>query len=287
MTEEQRMRPAVFIPNVITTASMLFGFYSIQQSFHGNFVHATWALLIAAILDSLDGRIARLVKGTSEFGEEYDSLADLVSFGIAPAMVAICWGLEKWFGEAGWAIGFIYLAGAAIRLARFNVLIGDEQSKSYFKGMPSPTAAGIPVVSVMVYNKYVSPGALEYRTVAIIYAIAVALAGVLMVSPIRFRTFKDIKFTKYGLHWPLLGVVAILTCLYLWPQATLFGGLFAYLSWAFLEELLMLRPKEKELRAKRREARRKRREARRLRRQQEREARMKLVEGSKEESQNG
>lgn len=286
MTEEKTLRPAVFIPNAITTASMLFGFYSIQQSFHGNFVHATWALLIAAILDSLDGRIARLVKGTSEFGEQYDSLADLISFGLAPAIVAICWGLQKYFGELGWALGFVYLAGAAIRLARFNVLIGDEESKSYFKGMPSPCAAGIPVVSVMVYNKYVSPGILEYRTLAIIYAVAVALAGVLMVSPIRFRTFKDIQFAKYGIHWPLLGVVAILVCLLLWPQTTLFGGLCAYLSWAFLEELFILRPKEKELRVKRREARRKRREARKARKRAEREARMKVIEGTKEE-QNG
>jgi len=286
MTEEKRVRPSVLIPNAFTTASMLFGFYSIQQSFHGNFIHATWALLIAAILDSLDGRIARMVKGTSEFGEEYDSLADLVSFGIAPAILAVRWGLEKHFGELGWAIGFIYVACTAIRLARFNVLIGDAESKSYFKGMPSPTAAGIPVVSVMVYNRYVSQTALEYHTVAIIYLVAVGIAGVLMVSPIRFRTFKDIHFTKYGLHWPLLGVVAIITCLFLWPQATLFGGLFAYLGWAFLEELLILRPQEKELRAKRREARRKMKEARRAKKQAEREARMRVVEG-KREDQNG
>jgi len=290
MTEEKRIRPTVFIPNAVTTASMLFGFYSIQQSFEGNFIHATWALLIAAILDSLDGRIARLVKGTSEFGEEYDSLADLISFGLAPAILAVRWGMAKYFGDLGWAIGFVYLAAAAIRLARFNVLIGDEQSKSYFKGMPSPCAAGIPVVTVMVYNKYVSPEQAGNYYLALIYLIAVALAGVLMLSPIRFRTFKDIKFTKYGVRWPLFGFVIILTCLFVRPQATLFGGLFAYLGWAFLEEVLMLRPKEKELRAKRRETRRKRREARRAGRQAEKEARMKLIAGNKdqkEDRQNG
>ncbi len=284
MSEPRRIRPTVFIPNAVTTASMLFGFYSIQQSFHGEFVHATWGLLIAAVLDSLDGRIARLVKGTSEFGEQYDSLADLISFGVAPAILAIRWGLDQYFGETGWVIGFIYLAGAAIRLARFNILIGEEMSKSYFKGMPSPCAAGIPVLTVMVYNKYVGPGELAYPLAANIYLVAVVVAGLLMVSPIRFRTFKDIKFAKYGIHWPLFGVAVILGCLFRWPQATLFGGLFAYLGWAFLEELLILRPKEKELRAKRREARRKRREARRARKLAQKEAKMHLIEGKKEDS---
>jgi len=283
MTEEKRMRPAVFIPNAITTASMLFGFYAIQQSFHGQFVRATWGLLIAAVLDALDGRIARLVKGTSEFGEQYDSLADLTSFGLAPAILAIRFGLDKYFGELGWAVGFIYLAGAAIRLARFNTLIGEEISRSYFKGMPSPCAAGIPVISAMVYTKYVANSELQYETLAYIYLFAVAAAGFLMVSPIRFRTFKDIKFTKYGLTLPLFIASVLLACLFLRPQLTLFGGLFAYLGWAFLEELFILRPKEKELRAKRREARRKRREARRARKQAQREAKMQLIEGRKED----
>ncbi len=289
MTEPRIIKPAIFIPNAVTTASMLFGFYSIQQSFEGNFIHATWALLIAAILDSLDGRIARLVKGTSEFGEQYDSLADLISFGIAPAILAVRFGMAGYFGDLGWAIGFVYLAAAAIRLARFNVLIGDEQSKSYFKGMPSPCAAGIPVVSAMVYTKYAGPGPLGNYYLALAYLIAVAIAGLLMISPIRFRTFKDIKFTKYGIRWPLFGFVIILACLFIRPQATLFGGLIAYLTWAFLEETLILRPKEKELRAKKREARHKRREARKARKREERDARMKVIPGErgKEEQKNG
>jgi len=284
MIEERKSRRgAILIPNAITTAAMAFGFYSIQQSLQGNFIHATWALFISAILDSLDGKIARLVKGTSEFGEQYDSLADLVSFGLAPGFLAISWGLGRFFGELGWAVGFVYLAGAAIRLARFNTLIGAEQSRAYFKGIPSPVAAGFPVVPVMVYSKYVSPIGLEHYALGIIYLFAVAGAGFLMVSPIRFRTFKDLQYTKYGIVPPLLGVVIILSALFVRPQLTLFGGLVAYLTWAFLEELLVLRPKEKELRAKRREARRKRREERKLRRRAERETKIRVIPGEQEE----
>jgi len=284
---ERKRKGALFLPNAITTASMLFGFYSIQQSILGNFINASWAILIAAVLDALDGRIARLVKGTSEFGEEYDSLADLVSFGLAPAILAIRWGLERFFGELAWAVGFIYLAGAAIRLARFNVLIGTEQSRTYFQGMPSPCASGLPVTPVMVYTKYVANSPLEFYSVAVAYLIAVVGAGVLMVSPIRFRTFKDIQFTKYGIHLPLFGFVIILACLFLWPQATLFGATIAYISWAFLEEFLIIRPKEKEIRAKRSEARRRRREERRQKKLKEKEAKMRIIAGEKEERKDG
>jgi CDP-diacylglycerol---serine O-phosphatidyltransferase len=286
MTEtdhEARRRSAIFLPNAITTASMFFGFYSMQQSMEGNFVHATWALMIAAVLDSLDGRIARLVKGTSEFGEQYDSLADLVSFGVAPAILAIRWCLNDQFGEFGWAASFIYLAGAAIRLARFNVLIGEEQSRSYFKGMPSPCAAGLAVIPVMVYNKYYSIGPCEFFPVAVVYLASVVGAGILMVSPVRFRTFKDVHFTKYGLALPLFIFVLLLTSIFLRPQATFFGGLIAYLAWAFIETFLMLRPREKDQRAKRRELRRKKREARKLRKQQIKEERMRVISGDKQE----
>jgi len=279
---QKRRRGAVFLPNIVTTASMFFGFYSIQQSILGNFIYASWSLLIAAVLDALDGRIARLVQGTSEFGEEYDSLADLVSFGLAPAILAIRWALAGHFGELGWAVGFIYLAGAAIRLARFNVLIGTEQSRSFFQGMPSPCAAGLPVTPVMVYTKYLGNGPLEFYSWAIVYLVAVTSAGILMVSPIRFRTFKDIKFTKYGIHLPLFGFAVIMSLLFLFPQATLFGATFAYISWAFLEEFLILRPKEREIRKKRREGRRRRRQERKLKKQKERQARIQLVSGQGE-----
>jgi CDP-diacylglycerol--serine O-phosphatidyltransferase len=284
MTEaENHRRSAIFLPNAITTASMFFGFYSMQQSMEGNFVHATWALFIAAIMDSLDGRIARLVKGTSEFGEQYDSLADLVSFGVAPAILAIRWSLNG-FGEFGWAASFIYLAGAAIRLARFNVLIDDEGwSKSYFKGMPSPIAAGLAVIPVMVYNKYVALGACAIHAVAIVYLCCVVAAGFLMVSPVRFRTFKDVHFTKYGTALPLFIFVILLTCIFLRPQATFMGGLVAYISWAFIETFFMLRPKERDLRAKRKELRRRKREERKIRKQKMREEKMRLVGTEKKE----
>ena len=151
--------------------------------------------------------------------------------------------------------------------------------------MPSPTAAGLAVIPVMVYNKYWHQGACDTHWVAIAYLIGVISAGVLMVSPVRFRTFKDIHFTKYGAALPLFIFVLLLTAVFLRPQATFFGGLVAYLSWALFETMFILRPKEKELRAKRREQRKRKREERKLRKAKKREEKMRLISrtGDKEE----
>jgi CDP-diacylglycerol---serine O-phosphatidyltransferase len=191
--------------------------------------------------------------------------------------------LQGNFGEMAWVAGFIYLACAAIRLARFNILIGEELSRSYFKGVPSPMAAGVAVVPAMAYMRYVQPGPLTAYFVAVFYLIALVGAGILMVSPIRFRTFKDIHFTKYGVHWPMLAVVLYLAITKLHPQATFLVTLCVYYLWGFIEEIFILRPKEKELRMKRRETRKKRREARKLKKQAARESKMRVVGGGKGE----
>jgi CDP-diacylglycerol--serine O-phosphatidyltransferase len=214
---------------------MLAGFYSIYHSFSFHFHHATWALMAALALDTLDGRIARLTKTTSAFGAQYDSMADLISFGFAPACLAHFWGFHTVFGECGWFIAFIYFACTAIRLARFNVLIDSEESRKFFKGMPGTIAAGIPVMTVMVYLRYFDDGPLKNTTGTIVYLIAVLLAALFMVSNIRFRTFKDVNFLKYGRLPVIAGVIVILTMLVFIFQITLLAGTIAYLIWGIVE----------------------------------------------------
>jgi CDP-diacylglycerol--serine O-phosphatidyltransferase len=272
-----RRRGMIFLPNAITTAAMLSGFYSIQQSITGRFDHAAWALLLAAVLDMLDGRVARLTKSTSEFGEQYDSLADLISFGVAPAFLAFYWGLQTVFGELAWAVVFIYPTCAAIRLARFNVLTGSEESRKFFKGMPSPCAAGIPVIPVMVYLKYFGQGALTGSFAAGIYLVSVIVGALLMVSNIRFRTFKEINFTRYGMAPALAGLAVILSLLLVYPQATLFASLIAYLVLGIVEGGILYRMKEAEERKLRKELKKQERKERRLERRARRKARLRAV----------
>jgi CDP-diacylglycerol--serine O-phosphatidyltransferase len=278
----KRRRGIIFLPNAITTGAMLAGFYSIQQSIAGRFEHAAWALLLAAVLDMLDGRVARLTKSTSAFGEQYDSLADLISFGVAPAFLAYYWGLHTVFGELGWAIVFIYPTCAAIRLARFNVLTGSEESRKFFKGMPSPCAAGIPITPVMMHLKYFGGGPLASTGVAGIYLVAVLFAAVLMVSNIRFRTFKDVNFTKYGPVPALVGLAVILSFLIVRPQATLFASTIAYIIWGLVEGGILFRRREAQARKERRDLRRKKRQERRQARRDAQRAKLKAVGSDKE-----
>jgi CDP-diacylglycerol--serine O-phosphatidyltransferase len=214
---------------------MLAGFYSIYQSFSFRFHHATWALMIALALDALDGRIARLTKTSSAFGAQYDSMADLISFGFATACLAHFWGFHTILGEYGWIIAFIYLACAAIRLARYNVLIDSEESRKFFKGMPTTIAAGIPIMSVMVYLRYFGNGPLTNTTGTAVYLIAVLLAAAFMVSNIRFRTFKDINFLQYGPIPVIAGIAVILTMLVFIFEITLLSGTILYLIWGIVE----------------------------------------------------
>ena len=127
------------LPNILTTASLFAGFYAIVQAMNGSFDHSAIAIFIALILDGLDGRVARLTQTESDFGAEYDSLSDMVSFGAAPALVIYVWALNP-LGKLGWIVAFIYCACAAFRLARFNVKL-DMENKKYFSGLPSPAAA--------------------------------------------------------------------------------------------------------------------------------------------------
>jgi len=186
--EKKQPRKGVYLlPNLFTTAALFSGFYSIIAAMDGNFSHAAVAVFISMIFDGLDGRVARMTHTQSAFGAEYDSLSDMVSFGIAPALIVFTWSLAP-LGKIGWIAAFIYAVGAALRLARFNTMLGVEE-KRYFTGLPSPAAAAIVAGVIWAANEKGVSG----ESVAMLMAVLVPIAGLLMVSNVKYRSFKDLN----------------------------------------------------------------------------------------------
>jgi len=187
-------RGIYLLPNLFTTAAMFAGFYAIVSSIGGRYVDAAIAVFVAAILDGLDGRIARLTNTQSEFGVQYDSLSDLVSFGLAPSLVLYTWSLSNLraygsgWGKVGWAAAFIYAACAALRLARFNTQVGVAD-KRYFQGLASPAAAGLCMSFVWAIENGNLYG-LSVNEMDFVTPLVAIVAGLLMVSRIRYFSFK-------------------------------------------------------------------------------------------------
>lgn len=194
-----RHRGVYLLPNLFTTGALFAGFYAIVSAMQGSFESAAIAIFIAMILDGLDGRVARLTNTSSVFGEQYDSLSDMVSFGLAPALVVFSWSLQD-LGKLGWAAAFIYAACAALRLARFNAQIGVVDKK-HFVGLASPAAAAIITGIVWVWSS-----ADPYSWVGYPIALVTALVGLLMVSNIRYSSFKGIDFRG---RVPFVGMLAV------------------------------------------------------------------------------
>ena len=186
----KRSRGVYLLPNAFTTGALFCGFYAIVMSMNLRFDQAAWALFIAMVLDGLDGRVARLTNTQSEFGAQYDSLADMVSFGAAPALVMYEWSLRG-LGKIGWIAAFIYCAGAAVRLARFNTNIAVVD-KRFFQGLPSPAAAALVVGFVLMMHDLQVNG-MQYPWIS--FAVAL-FAGISMVTNVPFYSFKDINFKK-------------------------------------------------------------------------------------------
>ena len=192
------------LPSLMTMGNMFCGYACVVYAARGEFETAAPFIGFAIVLDMLDGRIARLTGTTSEFGVEFDSLADIVSFGIAPAILSFSWGLAS-LGRLGWAAGFLFVATAAMRLARFNIQSAAGGDKRYFVGMPSPAAAAIPAATVYAYPW----GLLDYR--AALPALAMVLVpALLMVSTIRFRSFKTIDLHVRRSYTILIVIAAAL-----------------------------------------------------------------------------
>ncbi|MBN2254823.1 MAG: CDP-diacylglycerol--serine O-phosphatidyltransferase [Deltaproteobacteria bacterium] len=217
------MRKGIYVlPNLFTTASLFCGFYAIIASMRENFFYAAVSILIAGILDGLDGRIARFTNTTSKFGSEYDSLADLVAFGVAPGILAYTWALSP-FGRYGWLVAFLFVACGALRLARFNIQIGIVESK-VFNGLPIPAAAGVVAGSVLFYD-YVG-GTGHFNHISILLTV-VALAF-LMVSSIKFYSFKDVNYFSRKPFITLVLVVFVFTVIVMEPQLMIFTMAVGY-----------------------------------------------------------
>ncbi|WP_111498166.1 MULTISPECIES: CDP-diacylglycerol--serine O-phosphatidyltransferase [Marinobacter] len=216
-----RRKGIYLLPNLLTTASLFSGFFAMVSAANGMFEKAAIAIFVSMILDGLDGRVARMTNTQSKFGEEYDSLADMVAFGVAPGLVAFFW-LMNGFGQFGWAITFIYVAGAALRLARFNTQIGSVDKK-YFVGLPSPSAAAVVAGVVWCFHDVTPEFWIKVLTVLVVGG-----AGVLMVSNIFYRSFKDLDLKGKVPFAAILVVVLIFVVITLDPGTVLFAGFLVY-----------------------------------------------------------
>lgn len=203
------------LPNLVTTGNIFFGFFAIIKSIEGEFLQAAYAIVAASVFDLMDGRLARLTRSTSKFGAEYDSLCDLVSFGMAPAVLLFRWALQP-FGRLGWLACFLYVACGALRLARFNVQ-ANVVEKAYFQGLPIPMAAGIVASSVLAFQDLQWPALGSSALLAM-----TILLAVVMVSTFRYRSFKDLDLKeRLPFRYLVLGVGLVAIVAYR-PEVHLF-----------------------------------------------------------------
>jgi CDP-diacylglycerol--serine O-phosphatidyltransferase len=227
-----RRRGMYLVPSLFTTAALFAGFWAIVQAMNGRFDWASKAVFVAMVLDGLDGRVARLTKTQSAFGAEYDSLSDMVCFGLAPALVIYEWALYS-MGNLGWLVAFLYCASAALRLARFNTLL-DVIDKRYFQGLPSPSAAALVAGFVWTMDdRAFDPETYRWWAVAV-----TVLAGLSMVSTIRYYSFKTINLRRSVPFVVILLIVLSFVLVSYQPPVVLFTGFVLYalsgcVSWAW------------------------------------------------------
>ncbi|MEO5667855.1 MAG: CDP-diacylglycerol--serine O-phosphatidyltransferase [Bdellovibrionota bacterium] len=223
------------LPNLFTTANLFFGFYSVLASIRGEWENAAFSIFIAAFADGFDGRVARMTRAQSSFGEQYDSMADLMSFGMAPAMLFYLWALQP-YGRWGYAAAFVFLLCAALRLTRFNVL-KQTVEKRYFQGLPSPLA-GLGIASAVLFYRELGrefgvAGVKEPFMLVIVLTLALT-----MISTIRYRSFKDLKFKSQKTFAWIMLIGAALVVFSPKPELTFFPiGMF-YVVFAPVGELV-------------------------------------------------
>jgi CDP-diacylglycerol--serine O-phosphatidyltransferase len=224
MTPPLRMRKGVYLlPNLFTTGGLFGGFYSVIATLKEDYLIAAIAVLVALVFDALDGRVARMTKTSSHFGVEYDSLSDLVAFGVAPGVLAYRWALEPW-GVWGWLAASLYVICGALRLARFNVQI-DVVDKQSFVGLPIPAAAAVVATTILMYYFLGGEGATN-KHITLLLLIYV-LAG-LMVSTIRYYSFKDLHLRHRQPFWILLLGIIVIQLTIAEPQVMLFSIFSGY-----------------------------------------------------------
>ena len=228
-----KMRKGVYIlPNLFTTGNLFCGFWAIISVFHEKFEYAAYAILLASVFDDLDGKVARLSGATSKFGVQYDSLADLVSFGIAPALLTFSWALRP-YGKFGWLAAFLFVVCGALRLARFNVQSASGEVK-YFKGLPIPAAALMIALTILLYLELIETGWVkDIAVLAMIYILAF-----LMVSNIRYFSFKELDLAKRKPFSIFIFIILSMIVIIMQPVIVLF--IFA-LAYVFSGPVMMIR----------------------------------------------
>ncbi len=251
LSQHTRKKGIYLLPNLFTTGALFAGYYSIIASVNGRYQSAAVFIFIAALLDGLDGRVARLTNTQSDFGVQYDSLSDLVSFGLAPSLLMFTWALQSLseihpvMGKIGWLAAFVYAVSAALRLARFNVQV-EVIDKAYFQGLPSPAAAGLVAAFVWV-TEDVGLDANSLRFVALFLTV---ITGLLMVSRFRYYSFKTLPIReRVSFGWVLL-LVGIFVLLALDPPKVLFVTALTYAVSGPVLTLLQLRGKRRGRRKK-------------------------------------
>jgi CDP-diacylglycerol--serine O-phosphatidyltransferase len=217
------MRKGIYIfPNLFTAASLFCGFFSLLNTLQEDFYVASIFILISCLLDRMDGTIARFTNTTSRFGVEFDSLADVISFGVAPGILLFAWALEP-FGRLGWLAAFLYVVCGALRLGRFNIQVNTVESR-YFSGLPIPAGAGLIATGILVFYKLGDTGVSKHLTVLI----ATYILAFLMVSTIKYYGFKNIElFRRKPFRWLVIAILFIIIVAYE-PEYTLFGLFLAY-----------------------------------------------------------
>jgi CDP-diacylglycerol--serine O-phosphatidyltransferase len=219
---KDRRRGIFVLPNLVTTASLFCGFYAIIAAIAGNFYQAAISVLIAAVLDGLDGRIARLTRTTSSFGVQYDSLSDMIAFGLAPGVLVFLWALKP-FNRYGWMAAFLYVVCGALRLARFNVQAGQISNK-YFVGLPIPAAASIVATTILFIYQIGGTGSTGYLAILIM----IYVLSFLMVSNFPYPSFKGMKLGERRSFNFMVAVVLVFFVIALEPFVMLSLGILGY-----------------------------------------------------------
>jgi len=220
--DHKARRGIYLLPNLFTTAALFAGFYAIVAAINEQFTAAAVAVFVAMVLDGIDGRVARMTNTQSAFGAEYDSLSDMVSFGLAPALVVYLWALVE-LGQVGWVAAFFYAAAAALRLARFNTKVGISD-KRFFQGLPSPSAAALVMGMIWVWDDLKFEGS----DLGIPALIVTVIAGALMVSNVTYFSFKDMDFRHKVPFFAVLVIVMALMLTAIDPPKVLWGCFLLY-----------------------------------------------------------
>lgn len=237
---KKRRRGIYLLPSLFTTAGLFAGFFAIAAAIGGHFEHAAMAIFVAMIMDGIDGRVARMTNTESDFGAEYDSMADMVSFGVAPALVIHQWALTS-LGNIGWFAAFVYTAGAALRLSRFNTQLGIAD-KRYFQGLASPAAAAL-IAGLVWLGADLGWEGTDKRIIAFLLTF---FAGVLMVSNIRYHSFKQIDLRGKVPFIVMVAMMLLFAVIYLHPPIVLFTGFLLYAASGLILTLWQLQRRRAE-----------------------------------------